>query len=229
MSALPPSLQKALFHDFTDPELLTIALTHSSLADPGPQGKLITYQRLEFLGDRVLSLVVADMLYHRFGKEREGDLAKRHTGLVRMETLADIARTIGLGQAVRLSDSESAAGGAAKPNILADVCEAVIGALYIDGGLDAAKRFIETHWKDRLETTAGPPQDPKSRLQEWAQRRGLPVPEYRIKEQEGPPHDPVFTVEVTVAGKDPVSATGSSKRAAEKAAATQLLTQIGNG
>ena len=219
-------LEERLGYRFADHSLLATALTHPSLAGGVRNGRTTTYQRLEFLCDRVLALVIAELLYRSYPEEAEGSLAKRLTGLVRMETLAEVAAAIDLGEAVRMSESEALGGGKSNPNILADVCEAVIGALYLDGGLEAAQYFVLTHWRPLLETATTPPQDPKSALQEWAQRRGLPLPEYTISAQEGPPHDPVFTVMVSVHGHGSRIGKGPSKRAGEKAAAENLLAAL---
>lgn len=217
------SFPDALGHEFADPSLLEEALTHRSAG----VGRIIGYERLEFLGDRVLGLVVADMLMDAFPAENEGALARRLAALVREETLADVARDIGLGAEIRLGSGESEGGGRENNAILADVCEAVIAAIYRDGGLETARRFIERHLAGRLAAELSPPQDAKSALQEWAQGRGLPLPVYRIVERDGPDHAPRFTISVEVAGKPPASATGHSKRIAEQAAAQVLFDEIG--
>jgi ribonuclease-3 len=211
-----------LQHEFARPELLRRALTHPSLAGGGAR----SYERLEFLGDRVLGLVVAEMLFRRFAEEPEGDLAKRHAMLVRRETLALVARELDLGPLLELSPGEEDSGGRANPAILADACEAVFGALYLDGGIEAARRVIVEHWTALLELDATPPQDNKTALQEWAQARGLPLPAYRVAGQSGPPHDPRFVVQVAVEGQAAASGEGGSKRAAEQAAAGTLLARL---
>jgi ribonuclease-3 len=211
-----------LQHEFARPELLRRALTHPSLAGGGAR----SYERLEFLGDRVLGLVVAEMLFRRFAEEPEGDLAKRHAMLVRRETLALVARELDLGPLLELSPGEEDSGGRANPAILADACEAVFGALYLDGGIEAARRVIVEHWTALLELDATPPQDSKTALQEWAQARGLPLPAYRVAGQSGPPHDPRFVVQVAVEGQAAASGEGGSKRAAEQAAAGTLLARL---
>lgn len=216
------SLDDILGHLFAQPELLERALTHSSTGGAAPN-----YERLEFLGDRVLGLVIARMLYDDFADEAEGALSSRFTNLVRRDALARIAEDIGLGPRLILSVGEEQAGGRANPAMLADACEAVIAALYVDGGLEAAERFIHRHWRRLIDEDVVPPQDAKTALQEWAQGRGLGLPEYRETGRSGPDHAPVFTIQVSVAGRDPASAEGSSKRAAEQAAAEILLARIG--
>ena len=228
------ALAAILGHTFKDPELLALALTHpSATGDAGGRGgadeaRLSNYERLEFLGDRVLGLAIADLLIRRFPDEREGRLARRHTELVRKEALAGVARDIGLGRYLALSKGEEEAGGRDNAATVADCCEAVIAALFLDGGMPAAERFIHEHWLPLMEAAAEPHKDVKTALQEWAQARALPLPAYTVVANEGPDHQPVFAVEVTVAGHAAVSATGRSKRAAEKAAARMMLKAIGD-
>jgi len=211
-----------LQYEFRDRELLHKALTHgSAVADPSA-----TYERLEFVGDRVLSLVVAEMLFERFPDENEGKLARRSTALVRRETLAEVAGEIGLGPHIVMSSGEAEAGGRENPSLLADVCESVIAALYLDGGLTAAARFIRRHWQARMERSSKPPLDPKTELQEWAQGRGMPLPSYRIAHREGPDHAPTFTIAVSVAEGLEAIGIGSTRRAAEQAAAGSLLNMV---
>lgn len=210
-------LEKRLGYSFRKKEKLAAALTHSST------GADANYERLEFLGDRVLGLVMAEVLYQKFPLESEGDMAKRHAALVQGTTLAEAAREIDLGNFMQFSDAERAAGGAENDNILADSLEAVLGALYLDAGLEKTRQVIEALWGDRVLIMSEPPQDPKTALQEWAQARGLPLPIYHIQDREGPDHAPVFTIQVAVEGFDPVSAHGASRRAGEKEAARKLL------
>lgn len=223
------ALQQALGHTFQDPALLRQALTHGSACD-GAKRSARTYERLEFLGDRILGAVVAEMLFHRFDAEAEGALAKRHAALVRREACAEVAARVGLGDHVILSASEEERGGRANPSLLADVCEAVIAALYLDGGMAAARRFIEAHWTATMEAVDQPPQDAKTTLQEWAQGGGRPLPAYRLVGQDGPAHEPVFHIEVVVEGLPPAAGEGPNKQAAEQAAAAALLARLaGNG
>lgn len=219
------TLAARLGHGFARPALLTEALTHLSATER----RSAAYERLEFLGDRVLGLIIAETLLERFPKEREGDIAKRHVALVRREALAQVARTIRLGEHLKLSRSEADAGGRDNDALLADAMEAVIAALYLDGGLEAARRFVLRAWEAQLAVSGRPPQDAKTGLQEWAQGRGLPLPAYREVGREGPAHQPVFTVEVTVSGQDPAEGTGPSKRVAEQEAAQALLDRVTRG
>jgi ribonuclease III len=213
-------LEKRIGHSFKDKDLLTHALTHSSTAGG------ISYERLEFLGDRVLGLGVAEMLYKRFPGEKEGDLASRLNALVQAETLARMATDLGLGAYIIFSESERVAGGAEKLNILADVFEALIGALYLDAGLNECRELIESLWADNFYDMKAPPQHPKTILQEWAQGQGLPLPEYEISSQAGPDHAPVFDVKLNVKGYPAVIGKGASRQAAEKEAARAFLEKL---
>ena len=217
------SLPERLGHEFSDETLLCRALTHPSVATTHPRDH---YERLEFLGDRVLGLVVAELLWHRYPAEAEGHMARRHADAVCRDSLAEVALKIGLDGDIRLAQGEEVAGERGNPAILADVCEAVLAALYLDGGLAAAERFVAREWLPLIEANRSPPRDPKTGLQEWAQGRGLPLPRYRELGREGPAHEPVFTIEVTVEGFEPESASGGSKRAAERAAAEKLLAKL---
>lgn len=210
----------ALGHTFKDAGLLEMALTHPSI------GKMQSNQRLEFLGDAVLGTVVAKLLYEMYPSEPEGELARRHAALVRGETLTQVARDLGLGEELKIAASEAKAGGRDNPSNLEDALEAVIGALYLDGGMQAAENFILPRWKTLAENTLTPPKDAKTALQEWAQARGLPVPTYTLKTSTGPAHAPQFTIEVTVQGYPPAEAEAPSKRAAEQLAAEALLKNV---
>jgi len=224
-TAAAPSLAQLLGHEFTNQDLLAEALTHpSALARRG--GKRRHYERLEFLGDRVLGLVVAELLWRRFPNEAEGELTRRHADLVRRDAVAEVAHALGLKPHLIVSPSEDAAGVRDNPRVLADVCEAVIAALYLDGGLAVAAAFVERWWEARLRASGAPPRDPKTALQEWAQKRGLPIPVYRTVPGDGPAHRRIFTVTVRVEGLPPATATGRSKRAAETAAAAAALAAL---
>lgn len=226
MALLPSEFTARLGHAFIRPELLTQAITHPSVVHGRAPRKATPYERLEFLGDRVLGLVVAEMLFLTFPHEPEGALARRHAALVRRETLARVAAAIGLDGVIVLSRSEEEGGGRSNPSLLADACEAVIGALYADGGFEAAKAFIRAQWTPLMAEAAGPPKDAKTALQEWAQGLGKPLPIYTTVGVEGPAHDPIFLVSVTVAGADAATGRGSSKRSAEQAAAALLLEHV---
>ncbi len=225
MRSVSDPVGRILGHNFTRPELVREALSHSSVAQ-GQSGRPASYERLEFLGDRVLALVVARLLYDRFAGESEGHLARRHAELVRKESLARVAVKLGLGRHIRLSRGEEEAGGRENPAILADVCEAVIAAIFLDGGFEAAAAFIGRHWAALIEEDLTPPKDAKTALQEWAQGRGLDLPAYREIGREGPPHAPLFRVEVSIEGHSPEEASGPSKRMAEQAAAGALLARL---
>ena len=219
-------LESRIGYAFTDKAILDRALTHISATSP-KQGRGGSYQRLEFLGDHVLGLVVSDMLYRAFPKADEGELSRRLADLVRRDTCADVARAIDLGVALRIGNSESNAGGRRRTAILADVCEGLIGAVFTDGGYPAAAAMIERLWRERMLKPARPLRDPKTMLQEWAQGRGLPTPSYREVERTGPHHSPIFRVAVDVADRQPAEGVGRSKRVAEQAAAAALLTREG--
>lgn len=212
-------LQDALGYTFRDSALLASALTHAST---GGQN----YERLEFLGDRVLGLVVAETLYEKFPGEAEGDLAKRLAALVRGELLAKIASRINLGAYLNFSMAERNAGGGTNENILADALEAVIGAMYLDGGFEPCRKLILALWDGHFEDMKTPPMHPKTAVQEWAQGRGLPLPEYKIAGQSGPDHAPVFAVTLSVQGYDDVTAEGRTRQAAEKEAARIFMEKI---
>jgi ribonuclease III len=220
------SLEERIGYRFKDATLLDSALSHISSLK-GSRNRAGSYQRLEFLGDHVLGLVISDMLFRAFPRADEGELSRRLADLVRKETCADMARAIDLGAAIRLGSSEANAGGRKRPAILADVCEALIGAVYLDGGFPAAEGLVGRMWEQRLRSTAQPLRDPKTVLQEWAQARGLPTPAYREVARSGPDHDPEFRVAVHLAKFAPAEGLGRSKRAAEQAAAAAMMAREG--
>jgi ribonuclease III len=209
-----------LTHTFSlpprDEALFSRALTHGSTGEPD-------YQRLEFLGDRVLGLVIAEMLYTSFPDEPEGRLSHRLNSLVAGTTCAAIARTIDVQTQLRLGKQARDDGARESDNVLGDVMEALIGALYLDHDMDAARGFVEKHWRPLLEAAQTAPKHPKSELQEWCAANARKVPHYEVTAKEGPPHAMRFEVTVTVKGFDPVSANGNSKQAAETAAAEAFL------
>jgi ribonuclease-3 len=218
-------LEQTIGYRFKDGELLVRALTHlSALAGGSRSG---SYQRLEFLGDHVLGLIISEMLFHAFPKGDEGELSRRLADLVRRETCADVARSINLGEAVRLGTSESNSGGRSRTAILADACEALVGAVFLDGGHAAATKLVEQLWGERMRAPSRPLRDPKTMLQEWAQARGLPTPAYREVERLGPHHNPEFRVAVTLPQREPAEGRGRSKRVAEQAAAAAMLAREG--
>ena len=222
----PTAFETRIGYTFSDVSVLDSALTHIS-ALKGTRTRANSYQRLEFLGDHVLGLVISDMLYRAFPKADEGELSRRLADLVRKETCADIGRMIELGLAIRVGSSEHNAGARSRPAILADVCEAVIGAVFIDGGYKESEALVERLWEVRLKATAQPPRDPKTILQEWAQGRGLPTPVYRELARSGPDHSPEFRVAVQLQNYGLAEGLGRSKRVAEQAAAAAMLSKAG--
>jgi ribonuclease-3 len=223
----PPlgALEERIGHHFADQDLLTRALTHTSKAS----GRGGSYQRLEFLGDRVLGLAVADRLYGAFADADEGDLSRRLAALVRRETCATVAASWEVGPHLILGQGEVMGGGRRNQTILADVCEAILGAIYLDAGFDAARAVIETHFRPGEPTAAARGRDAKSALQEWAMGRSLPIPTYAVVERTGPDHAPRFRIAVQVEGLEPGLGEGTSKRIAEQAAAQALLEREGIG
>lgn len=215
-------LQFRLGYRFNDIDLLERALTHSSAISPAKRIER-SYQRLEFLGDRVLGLVVADMLYRRYPKSNEGDLSRTLNTLVRKETCAIIARQLDLGSEMILGESEARSGGAEKDAILGDVTEAVIGAIYLDGGPEKAHEFVERLFEEFLADGQANRADAKTTLQEWAQARGLEPPVYNLVSRTGPDHAPEFTIAAELAGFERIEATGPSKKIAEHRAAELFL------
>lgn len=217
------ALEDRLGHRFSDPDLLKQAFKHAS----GQTDRLNSNERLEFLGDRVLGLAVSALLYDRFPDENEGELGYRFTGLVRKDTLAVVARDLDLASCLKLSPGEKAAGGRDNPSILADTCEAVIGALFLDAGYDVAAEFVQRTWAPLADAHTGPLKDAKTRLQERCQKNTLALPAYAVTEQTGPDHAPSFTVTVTVEGRTDQTGTGGSKQEAEQAAAAAMLENWG--
>ena len=214
-----------LGHEFSDPALLRVALTHASArAGACPQED---NERLEFLGDRVLGLAIAELLADSFPKAREGELARWFNHLVRAETCAEIAQEWELGTFILMSGGEAGSGGRSKKTILANACEAVLGAIFADGGYDAARAVVHRSWQPQLDMLELAAPDAKSLLQEWAQGRRLPLPRYLEVAREGPDHAPRFTAEVQIDGVAPERGTGANKRAAEQAAALAMLVREG--
>ena len=220
MSDLLPSwIESALGHKPADIAMFRRALTHSSQSP-------INYERLEFLGDRVLGLVAAAWLYRLLPDEPEGKLSRRINALVSRETCAEVAREIGLGQHLRLGKQARDDGAGDSDNVLGDVVEALIGALFLESGFAAAESFIQRAWASRVDARERAPQHPKSALQEWAAAKNLKPPVYTLAGRSGPHHNPRFTVTVAIGGAGEASADGSSKQEAETAAATKLLESL---
>lgn len=215
------ALEATIGHHFTDAALLTAALSHVSAVSVRRRSD--SYQRLEFLGDRVLGLAVAEMLYEAFPAAPEGDLSRRLSELVRKETCADVARDWRVGDFVKLGAGEESSGGRDRTAILGDVCEAIIGAVFLDGGFAAGRNLVRRFFAERMTQAIRPTRDPKTMLQEWAQARGKKPPSYRELQRAGPDHKPVFRVGVDVDGCDPCEAEGASKRLAEQAAASAFM------
>ncbi|QPF82191.1 ribonuclease III [Bradyrhizobium genosp. L] len=216
-------------YTFADPALLTTAFTHVSALKPATRNRADSYQRLEFLGDHVLGLIVSDMLFRAFPKADEGELSKRLADLVRKESCADVAKSLGLVDDIKLGAVKAVEGARLRKSVLGDICEAVIGAIFLDGGHEAARQFVERNWTERMNKPRRPLRDPKTVLQEWAQGKGLPTPVYREVERTGPHHDPQFRVAVDLPGLASAEGLGGNKRAAEKAAASVMIEREGVG
>lgn len=216
------ALEARIGHSFAKPELLVRAVTHASMSTPARGDN----QRLEFLGDRVLGLVMAEALLDRDKMATEGQLAPRFNALVRKETCADVAREIDLGAALKLGRSEMLSGGRRKLALLGDAMEAVIAAVYQDAGFDAARDMIIRLWGNRISTVKADARDAKTSLQEWAQARGQEPPKYIETARSGPDHAPQFTIEVRMGDGAAESASAGSKRQAEQAAAKSLLARL---
>ncbi|MEN8895397.1 MAG: ribonuclease III [Yoonia sp.] len=209
-------------HDFAKPEFLVRAVTHSSMTSPHRDDN----QRQEFLGDRVLGLVMAEALLNADMGASEGQLAPRFNALVRKEACADVAREIDLGAVLKLGRSEMKSGGRRKEALLADGMEAVIAAVYQDGGFEPARAMVIRLWGKRIHNVADDARDPKTALQEWAQARGETPPQYIETDRSGPDHQPVFTIEARLSSGPTETATAGSKRQAEQAAAAALLKKV---
>jgi ribonuclease-3 len=215
-------LERRIGYSFNDRELLERALTHASVGDGAVAVR--HNERLEFLGDRVLNLCAAERLMALDPNAREGEMSRLLASLVNYHACARAARRCGLPEAMRLSASATKVGARKSDAVLGDACEALIAALYIDGGLECARAFFQTFWAEEFERLDEPrSKDPKTQLQEWAQGRGLPLPAYEMVGRDGPDHAPVFTISVTVDGFPPEQAQGRSRQDAEKAAAQAML------
>ncbi|WP_238366816.1 ribonuclease III [Mesobacterium pallidum] len=213
------ALEGRIGHQFARPDLLVQAVTHNSVASATRED----YQRLEFLGDRVLGLVMAEALLEHDRSATEGQLAPRYNALVRKEACAEVARDIGLGEVLKLGRSEMMTGGRRKLALLGDAMEALIAAVYLDAGFAPAKAMVLRLWGKRIETAEDRALDPKTALQEWAQARKMPPPDYIVLSREGPDHAPVFRIKARLQNGKEAEATAASKRKAEQAAAEALL------
>ena len=222
MPSDPEKLQDILGHSFIDEALLVQALRHASTTDERTQSN----ERLEFLGDRVLGIVMAETLYAQFPGEEEGELARRFAGLTSRDAVARVADGIKLVEYARTQAVDPETIARSHASVAADTMEAVLGALYLDGGLDIAAAFIQKQWDPLIGEDLRPPKDAKTSLQEWAQARGLGLPTYDTVSREGPDHAPTFTIRVTVKGHGSNEGEGASRRAAEQDAATALLQQL---
>ncbi len=218
------TFETILGHAFQRPELLREALTHRSVLQ-GRSRHRGSNERLEFVGDRVLGLVMAEWLAERFPDEQEGQLGPRLARLVSQPVLAQVADDVGLAAALSVAPGEERAGVKKQATVLADALEASLGALYLDGGLDVARAFIRRAWDRAMTEQVDPPEDAKTGLQIWAQKRGLPLPTYKEAARSGPPHAPIFTVQVSV-GATTGTGSGASKRAAEQQAAETLMRSL---
>ena len=217
------SFQARLGYEFDHPKLLIEAVTHSSMSSQTRSDN----QRLEFLGDRVLGLVIAQALFEKDIDAKEGLLAPRFNTLVRKETCAEVAQKIDLGSVLKLGRSEMVSGGRRKQAVLGDAMEAIIAAVYIDGGLSKAEKIILALWGQRIEAVKSDARDAKTALQEWAQARGLNPPIYETMSRKGPDHAPVFEIEVRLETGEKQQAIAGTKRKAEQAAASVLLEDLG--
>ncbi|MCF8468471.1 MAG: ribonuclease III [Sneathiella sp.] len=220
-------LMTSLGHEFRNITLLEAALTHSSVTKGrGKKHINADYDRLEFLGDRVLGLVIAEELFKRFATAEAGQLSRRYNAQVRREALAEIAEAMGLADHIRMADDLAASGGLENPAILEDVIEAVIAALYLDGGMMVARKFIKAHWWPRFDHEHASRKDAKSALQEWAAKLGKPPPVYEVTDESGPDHDRHFRVAVRIEGHGAAEGAGASKRVAEQKAAAKMLKEF---
>jgi ribonuclease-3 len=222
--ALAAALEATAGLTFSDHERLRRALTHASARakDAGSD-----YERMEFLGDRVLGLVVAEFLYQKFPEASEGELSLRLNAMVNAETLAEISEAIGLPELINAGNEMRSLEGRKRVNLRADALESLIAAIYLEGGLGAARNFIQRHWSARSSAVGEPRRDPKTELQEWSHQVGGGVPVYNIEGREGPDHDPLFTISVKLLGFEPATGSGRTKRQAETAAAAAILKREG--
>ncbi len=222
LSAELRAFEERLGYTFKCSNLLVEAITHSSISSKSRRHN----QRLEFLGDRVLGLVVSDALLRQDKEAREGLLAPRYNALVRKECCAEVATEIDIGSVLKLGRSEILSGGRRKKALLGDAIEAVIAAVFLDGGFEAARSVVIRHWWSKISSVKTQARDPKTELQEWAQSCGYPPPEYMLISRVGPDHEPIFMIEARIQNGLAITSSAGNKRDAEKAAASALLEQI---
>lgn len=215
-------LQNILGHTFGDEALLVQALRHASTTEQRTKSN----ERLEFLGDRVLGIVIAETLYRKFPKEEEGELARRFAGLTSRDALERVGDSIHLVEFAHTQQVDAKTAARSHASVVSDTLEAILGALYLDGGLDVAAAFIQNHWDALIGEDLSPPKDAKTALQEWAQARALGLPTYEILSREGPDHAPTFTIRVSVKDHGSEDGRGASRRTAEQDAASALLSQL---
>jgi ribonuclease-3 len=220
-------LQQSLGYRFQKPDWLQIALTHPSHRKA--RTGMVDFERLEFLGDAVLGLVVVDLLFHLYPNEREGALARRKSVLVSRESLVKAAEGWGIPEVLAVSSREAARGGAHQPTTVEDACEAVIGAIYLDGGIEPARQVVVPVWQQFAQEEVKPPKDPRTALQEWSQGRGLPLPEYQLRGQQGSAHQPEFLLQVSIPGHGMAEGRGANKKSAAAKAAEALLARLTSG
>ncbi|MGL9688485.1 MAG: ribonuclease III [Wolbachia sp.] len=228
MENLNNAISKIINYRFKNDAILEEALTHPSLNKRNSKNQTENYERLEFLGDSILNMIVSAILFKLFPEEREGALAKRKTDLVCGSTIANVAKEIELGDFIIMNNSERCNGGKCNLKNLENALEALIGAIYIDGGFKSVERFVTQHWKKLAKDMLIPPQDPKTSLQEWTQKNKLPLPEYELAKQTGPAHNPEFTISIRIENYGEVSTCASSKKVAEQKAAELILEKINN-
>ncbi|MGL9731987.1 MAG: ribonuclease III [Wolbachia sp.] len=228
MENLNNAISKIINYRFKNDAILEEALTHPSLNKRNSKNQTENYERLEFLGDSILNMIVSTILFKLFPEEREGALAKRKTDLVCGSTIANVAKEIELGDFIIMNNSERCNGGKCNLKNLENALEALIGAIYIDGGFKSVERFVTQHWEKLAKDMLIPPQDPKTSLQEWTQKNKLPLPEYKLAKQTGPAHNPEFTISIHIENYGEVSVCASSKKVAEQKAAELMLEKINN-
>ncbi|MDR2831534.1 MAG: ribonuclease III [Rickettsiales bacterium] len=228
MKDLNNAISKIINYKFTNNAILEEALTHPSVNKRNSKNQVVNYERLEFLGDSVLNMVASAILFKLFPEEKEGALAKRKTDLVCGSTIANVAKEMELSDFIIMNNSERCNGGKCSLKNLENALEALIGAIYIDGGFENVEKFITQYWEKLAKNMLDPPQDPKTSLQEWTQKNKLPLPEYELVKQTGPAHNPEFTISVCIKDYGEVSACASSKKVAEQKAAELMLEKINN-